>query len=294
MPAGVRPWDERDQEHHRGGEQHEPRQDDDARAPPPRPPSGEQRDPEHGERERRERHARLEGVVAPDELQEDRQRDQHPAQRDLLQEELDNADAEQLGREERRIEQSRLAFALAAAEPVHEGRHRCHADREQRRDGLAALLPDEHADDEAAHADDREERADVVDRPVARVRHVADLPAPEQDDDDDEGLERESRAPRDGGREEAADERPDRGGDRARRSDQRVDLRPLLSLEVAVDQRLHRRQVERGAEPAEDRPEDDDRGQALREHHRERARRGRRAGRPRRRACGRRGRRACC
>ena len=231
---------------------------------------GEHGDPEHGERERRERHARLEGVVAPDELQEDRQRDQHPSQRDLLQEELEDADAEQLGREERRIEQSGLAFALAAAEPVHQARHRRHADREQCGDGLAALLPDEDADDEAAHADDREERADVVDRAVARVRHVADLPAPQQDDDDDQGLERESRAPRDGGREEAADERPDRGGDGARRPDQRVDLRPLLPLEVAVDQRLHRRQVERGAEPAEDRPEDDDRGQPLRDHHRER------------------------
>ena len=43
-----------------------------------------------------------------------------------------------------------------------------------------------------------------------------------------------------------------------------------LPFEVAVDQRLHRREIERGAQPAEDRPEDDDRRQALREHHCER------------------------
>ena len=53
--------------------------------------------------------------------------------------------------------------------------------------------------------------------------------------------------------------------------DQRVG--PLLrgALEVAVDQRLHRGQQQRRAEPADDRPEDDDRGQALRERHRQRS-----------------------
>ena len=56
----------------------------------------------------------------------------------------------------------------------------------------------------------------------------------------------------------------------AGRTDQREDLGARLPFEVAVDQRLHRGEIERGAEPAEDRPEDDDRRQALREHHRER------------------------
>ena len=36
-----------------------------------------------------------------------------------------------------------------------------------------------------------------------------------------------------------------------------------------MDQRLHRGQVERRAEPADHGPEDDDRGQPLREHHRD-------------------------
>ena len=52
-------------------------------------------------------------------------------------------------------------------------------------------------------------------------------------------------------------------------ADQRVDLDLRLPLEVAVDQRLHRGEIERRAEAAEHRPEDDDRRQALGEHHRE-------------------------
>ncbi len=48
-------------------------------------------------------------------------------------------------------------------------------------------------------------------------------------------------------------------------------LRCIGALEVAVDERLHRRQQQRRAEPADDRPADDDRQQALRERHRERA-----------------------
>ena len=43
------------------------------------------------------------------------------------------------------------------------------------------------------------------------------------------------------------------------------------AFEVAVDERLHRGQQQRRAEPADDRPEDDDRRQALRERHRQRA-----------------------
>ena len=53
----------------------------------------------------------------------------------------------------------------------------------------------------------------------------------------------------------------------------REHLRLHLALEVAVDERLHRRQVERGAEPADDGPEHDDRREALGEHHRHGARR---------------------
>ena len=114
---------------------------------------------------------------------------------------------------------------------------------------------------------------DDVDAPVAGVGHLADQPAAEQDPGDDDRLEHEADAPRQERGQGAADERPDRCRDRARGADQRVHLGLHLALEVAVDQRLHRGQIERGAEAADDGPEDDDRGKALREHHRDGAQR---------------------
>jgi len=60
---------------------------------------------------------------------------------------------------------------------------------------------------------------------------------------------------------------PDRGGDGRRRADHRVHALLLLTREVAVDQRLHRREQQRRADAADQRPEDDHRG-ALRERHR--------------------------
>ena len=115
-----------------------------------------------------------------------------------------------------------------------------------------------------------------------------------QHDGDDHDLEQEADPPREVGGDEAAEQRADRGGDRGRGADQRVGLRLRRALEVAVDQRLHRGQQQRRAEPADDGPEDDDRGQALRERHRQRADRVAAAARGRRRACGRSGRRPCC
>ena len=88
---------------------------------------------------------------------------------------------------------------------------------------------------------------------------------------DHEVLEQEGDSPRQVGRDEPAEQRPDGRGDRRRGADQRVGLLLRGALEVAVDERLHRRQQQRCAEPAEDRPEDDDRDQVLRERHRQRA-----------------------
>ena len=66
----------------------------------------------------------------------------------------------------------------------------------QRADRLAALLPDEDAEHDAAHAEDGEHRADDVDVARAGVRHVADEPDPGQHDRDDDDLEQEADAPR--------------------------------------------------------------------------------------------------
>ena len=80
---------------------------------------------------------------------------------------------------------------------------------------------------------------------------------------DDHDLEAEPDAPRQIGGDEATEQRSDRGRDRRRGADQRVRLLPGRAVEVAVDQRLHRREQERRAEATDDRPEDDDRGQVL-------------------------------
>jgi hypothetical protein len=88
---------------------------------------------------------------------------------------------------------------------------------------------------------------------------------------DDHDLQRESDPPRQVRRDEAAEQWSDGGGDRRRGSDEGVGLPLRGPFEVTVDQGLHRRQQQRSAETADDRPEDDDRGEALRERHRERA-----------------------
>ena len=99
---------------------------------------------------------------------------------------------------------------------------------------------------------------------VGDVVHQPDLA---QHDGDDDDLQPEPDPPRQVGGDEPAQQRPDRGGDRRRRADQRVGLLLGRAGEVAVDQRLHGGQQQRGAEPADDRPEDDDRREVLRERH---------------------------
>jgi hypothetical protein len=54
-------------------------------------------------------------------------------------------------------------------------------------------------------------------------------------------------------------------------ADQRVHLLLRVAGEVAVDQRLHRGQEQRRSQATDDRPEDDDPGQALGQRHRQRA-----------------------
>ena len=174
------------------------------------------------------------------------------------------------------------ARATSASDPK---RHR--PDDQELGDGLPAFLPRQDAQDDAAHAEDGEDRADRVDLARSGVRHVLDAPGAEQHDRDDHELEQEADPPREERGDEAAEQWSDRRGDRRRGTDQGID--PLLrgSLEVAVDQRLHRRQQERRAEPTDHGPEHDDRGHALGERHRQRARRRTRADRGRTRASGR-------
>jgi hypothetical protein len=58
------------------------------------------------------------------------------------------------------------------------------------------------------------------------------------------------------------------GSDRRRRSYQGIDLFLCCALEVPMDKGLHGRKQERRADPTDERPEDDDGSQSLRECHR--------------------------
>jgi hypothetical protein len=125
---------------------------------------------------------------------------------------------------------------------------------EERADRLSALLPDEDPEHGAAHPDDGERRADRVDLPRSRVRDVLDGPDAQQDDHHDHVFRQEADAPRQVGGEDAAEERADDGGGRGRRADRGLRLALRGSLEVPADERLHRGQQQRGAEPPDHRP----------------------------------------
>ena len=165
------------------------------------------------------------------------------------------------------VEQCRPALALAPDQPAGQRPERDEADRDQDADELPALLPDEDADHDAAHAGRRQHGADDVDAPRAGVGHVMDALEAAEDDRDHHHLQQEPDSPGEESGQEAAEQRPDRGGDRRRGPNQRVGLLLGPALEVAVDQRLHRRQQQRCAEAADNSPEDDDRRKALGERH---------------------------
>jgi hypothetical protein len=109
---------------------------------------------------------------------------------------------------------------------------------------------------------------DQVDAPVSCVGDVADKLDAGQHDRDHDRLEQERHPPRQVGGDEAPEQRPDRGGYGCRGPDEGIYLLLSRTLEVAVDQRLHRRQQQRRADPAQHRPEDHDRDQVLCQRHR--------------------------
>ena len=155
-------------------QQSEPDPDDGGRPPVAQPTSRHERDHEHAQRQRRDGQAGLQRVVLEDHLKEDRERDHRPAQADLLEGLSGDPQPEMPGAEQVRIEQRDRVLALAPDEPPGEQGERRRADDEERADRLAAFLPDEDPEHDAAHPEHREDRADDIDAAVARVRHVAD------------------------------------------------------------------------------------------------------------------------
>ena len=180
-----------------------------------------------------------------------------------------DAEPEVLGLEEARVDQGGLALALAARQPPSQRHQSDRAGAHQRTDRSSSVFPDEDPEHDPAHADRGEDRADDVHLPRAGVRDVVDEPHSEQDDPDDHELAKEADPPGEIGGDQAAEQGADGGGDRGRGADERVGLALHRSLEVAVNERLHRGQEERGSETADDRPADDDREEALGQSHRE-------------------------
>ena len=173
----------------------------------------------------RERQAGLQGVVLEHHLQVDRQRDHRPAERDRSAASGTRRRAGTASCRNRSGSSSvGLPSRLRRDEPAGERAERDEADRDQEADELPALLPDEDADHDAAHADGRQDRADDVDAARARVRHVADQPRPLRTTAMTTTSSRNADAPRQEGREEAAEQRADGGGDRGGGADQRVRL----------------------------------------------------------------------
>ena len=91
----------------------------------------------------------------------------------------------------------------------------------------------------------------------------------DEDDRDDHDLAGEHPAPGEVGRAEAADQRPDRDGDRAGRSDEAVGGRAALPGSSG-DECDDRRQDQRRTDALEERPADQEDGQARRHRRRQR------------------------
>jgi hypothetical protein len=65
-------------------------------------------------------------------------------------------------------------MTLPPDEPVDQGSERDGADHQQGRDGLAAFLPNQDPEHDAAHAYHGQHCADEVDLPRSGVRDIAD------------------------------------------------------------------------------------------------------------------------
>ena len=193
--VGLR--DDRDHGQHADAQEGEPSPDQAGRAALARALPGEQGGDEHGQRQRRQREAGLQRVVLQVELEVDRQRDHQPAQGDVLQDALPDAEVEELLLEEIGVEERGLALALPPDQPAEQRNREDDAGAHQQAHRLAALLPGQDAEHEQAHAEHRQRRADRVDAAVAGEGDVADQAAdPARTPRDDERLDGEARRAR--------------------------------------------------------------------------------------------------
>ena len=249
---------------------------------------------EHAQRQRRQRQAGLHGVVLEDHLQEDRQGDHQPAEGDLLHHLPRDPEPERLptgtgqGRSASACQRACAGPATRRAAPWRWRRRPMSAATDSppscqtRMPSTIPPMPTTDSTDPTTSTDRG---------PVYGTSRTSLMP--DEHERDDQRLEQEGDPPREVRRDEPAEQRTDRGGDGCGRPDQGVRLLLHRPFEVAVDQRLHRRQQQRRPQPADDRPEHDDRGRGSAPPPSRSRRRRSRAARARRRACGRSGRRPC-
>jgi hypothetical protein len=112
--------------------------------------------------------------------------------------------------------------------------------------------------------------ADQVEAGTVLGRGIGDPARENEDGEDDQHLVRENPAPGEVRREEPPDERPERDRDRTRSRDETVGGRPALDREVPGDERDDGGHDQRGADPFEERPAEQQDGETRRERGRER------------------------
>ena len=134
-------------------------------------------------------------VVLEHDLQVDRQRDHRAAQADLLKQLSRDSEPEQLGLEQVRVQQHRLARALAPHQPPGQEPERDHPERKQQTDRLTAFLPHQDAQHHAAHAENRQDGTHDIHAPRPGVFHITDQPDAQQHDRDDDVLKQERDPP---------------------------------------------------------------------------------------------------
>ena len=236
--------------------------------------------------EREKPHTGVDGRQAESDREEERHDEEEPRLHQVLEEEHRQAAGELPVAQHRRAHERLLAARLPARLPAEEepddeepAEHEPDRRRQARPRGAVGLGLDpaplaraEHAEDEQSEPERREHRADDVELRPLLDRRVRDPPREDEDRDHEHDLAGEDPPPREVGRAEAADERPDRDGDRAGRRDEPVRRRPPLGREVPGDERDDRGQDQRRADSLQERPAEQQHRQALRDRGREASR----------------------
>ncbi len=202
-----------------------------------RQPPGDRRDDEREQRERQEDHARLDGGVAQNVLEVERQEEElsEHSGRDRKGSDLRTGERRHLEKPD--VEHRRLPPQLDHAEGDEQhGRGDEEADDAPARPApVAAAKEAEHEREQAARECDEAGHVEAAGFLVARL--VQDAQTGRDAGDPDREVDEEDPTPADVGRERASDERPDRDGSTDRRAPDPERGAPLAAVELLRDDR---------------------------------------------------------